>query len=212
MRKSSVADAVIVRFDSVLRAAFGVGMRQRRSSPAEGVPHLPMSARERRHTAGLMRVNHTGEVCAQALYVGQAALSRNRATRAALLNAAREEGDHLFWCAERLQELDSEGSRLNAFWFVGSFVIGVTAAAAGDKWSMGFVEETEHQVVRHLQGHLGELAVNDTRSRVIVQTMLDDEARHADKASGRGSAQLPSLVRRAMRLSASVMTYVAYWV
>lgn len=212
MRKSSVADAVIVRFDSMLRAAFGVGMHQRRPSPAEGLPESPMSASEKRHTVGLMRVNHCGEVCAQALYVGQAALSRNTATRTALLNAAREEGDHLFWCAERLQELDSEGSRLNAFWFAGSFAIGVTAAAAGDKWSMGFVEETEHQVVRHLQGHLGELPVSDRRSRAIVETMLDDEAGHADKASVRGSAPLPGFVRRWMRLSAGVMTYVAYWV
>ncbi len=171
-----------------------------------------MSARDRRHAAGLMRVNHTGEVCAQALYVGQASLSRHEATRAALLDAAREEGDHLFWCAERLQELGSVTSRLNAFWFAGSFAIGMTAAAAGDRWSLGFVEETEYQVVRHLEGHLAALPTYDERSRAIVAAMRDDEARHADEAAHQGAARLPVPVRTWMTLNARVMTKVAYWI
>ena len=212
MRKLSPFDQVITRIDAVLRAALGTDMRRRRPSPAQGLPDPPMSDRDKRHAAGLMRVNHTGEVCAQALYVGQASLSRNDMTRASLLEAAREEGDHLFWCAERLREFDSASSRLNALWFAGSFAIGMTAAAAGDKWSLGFVEETEHQVVRHLEGHLDDLPRYDERSRVIVAAMRDDEARHADEAAHQGSARLPVPVRTWMTLNARVMTKLAYWI
>lgn len=212
MRNLSPFDEVITRFDTLLRGAMGTTMRQQRPSPAEGLPDPPMSAGDRRHAAGLMRVNHTGEVCAQALYVGQASLSRNDLTRASLLDAAREEGDHLFWCAERLRELDSTSSRLNPLWFAGSFIIGMTAAAAGDKWSLGFVEETEHQVVRHLEGHLDALPRYDERSRAIVAAMRDDEARHADDAAEHGSERLPVPVRTWMTLNARVMTTVAYWI
>jgi 3-demethoxyubiquinol 3-hydroxylase len=212
MRKLSPADQVIARLDSVLRTAFGTDVRQRRPSPARDLPDPPMSARDKRHAAGLMRVNHSGEVCAQALYVGQASLLRNDATRAALLEAAREEGDHLYWCADRLRELDSRRSRLNAIWFAGSFAIGMTAAAAGDRWSMGFVEETEHQVVRHLEGHLDDLPRHDERSRAIVAAMRDDEARHADEAADQGAARLPLPVRTWMTLNARVMTKLAYWI
>ena len=212
MRKLSPIDEFIARFDTVLRAALGTDQRQRRPSPAEGLPDPPMAANDKRHAAGLMRVNHSGEVCAQALYVGQASMSRNDTTRAALLNAAREEGDHLFWCAARLRELDSTSSRLNAIWFAGSFAIGMTAAAAGDRWSLGFVEETEHQVVEHLEGHLEALPQYDERSRAIVRAMRDDEARHADDAARQGSTQLPGPVRIWMKWNARVMTKLAYWV
>ncbi len=212
MRNPSSVDGAIVRLDAALRGATGSSNRQGRPSPAQTLPDPPLSARDKRHAAGLMRVNHTGEVCAQALYVGQASLSRDDPTRAALLEAAREEGDHLCWCRERLAELDSVPSRLNFFWFAGSFAIGLAAAALGDDWSLGFVEETERQVVRHLQGHLDELPVYDERSRAIVTVMCDDEARHADKAARRGSAPLPPPIRSLMKMHARVMTKIAYWI
>ena len=159
-----------------------------------------------------MRVNHSGEVCAQALYVGQALLARDDATSAALLRAAAEEGDHLCWCEQRLAELGSRASRLNPLWFAGSYLIGVVAAATGDRSSLGFVEETERQVVQHLERHLGQLPAADERSRAIVQAMRADEARHAEHAARSGAMRLPRLVRAGMRASARVMTTVAYWV
>ena len=212
MRNLSSVDGAIVRLDATLRAAAGSGSRRGRRSPAQSLPDAPLSAGDKRHAAGLMRVNHTGEVCAQALYVGQASLSRDERTRLALLEAAREEGDHLCWCRERLAELDSVPSRLNFFWFAGSFTMGLAAAALGDDWSLGFVEETERQVVRHLQGHLDELPVHDERSRAIVAVMCDDEARHADKAARQGSAPLPLPIRTLMKMHARVMTKIAYWI
>ncbi len=212
MRNLSSVDRAIVRLDAALRAAAGSGSRRGRRSPAQSLPDAPLSAGDKRHAAGLMRVNHTGEVCAQALYVGQASLSRDERTRLAMLEAAREEGDHLCWCRERLTELDSVPSRLNFFWFAGSFTMGLAAAALGDDWSLGFVEETERQVVRHLQGHLDELPVHDERSRAIVAVMCDDEARHADKAARQGSAPLPLPIRTLMKMHARVMTKIAYWI
>ncbi|MCZ6893025.1 MAG: 2-polyprenyl-3-methyl-6-methoxy-1,4-benzoquinone monooxygenase [Gammaproteobacteria bacterium] len=212
MRNLSSVDGAIVRLDAALRAAAGSGSRRGRRSPAQSLPDAPLSAGDKRHAAGLMRVNHTGEVCAQALYVGQASLSRDERTRLAMLEAAREESDHLCWCRERLAELDSVPSRLNFFWFAGSFTMGLAAAALGDDWSLGFVEETERQVVRHLQGHLDELPVHDERSRAIVAVMCDDEARHADKAARQGSAPLPLPIRTLMKMHARVMTKIAYWI
>ncbi len=159
-----------------------------------------------------MRVNHAGEVCAQALYVGQAALARDDTNREALLQAAREEGDHLSWCQQRLGELGSHTSRLDPLWYLGSCAIGMMAAASGDRWSLGFVEETERQVVLHLESHLGRLPDQDLRSRAIVAAMRDDEQRHADDAQIRGAASLPFPVRRAMSWTARLMTTASYWV
>ena len=212
MRTLSPFDRLIGRFDTVLRAATRTGLRQRRSTPGASLPDAPLAARDRRHAAGLMRVNHSGEVCAQALYVGQAVLARDEATLTALHAAALEEGDHLYWCEQRLAELDSPPSRLNPLWFGGALAIGLAAAAAGDRWSLGFVEETERQVVRHLEGHLSRLAEGDLRSRAIVQAMREDEGRHADSAAGGGAHALPSVVQEWMRLNARVMTTVAYWI
>ena len=212
MRELSPVDRLIGRVDDVLRAATAADLRQRRDSPAAAVPDASLAARDRRRAAGLMRVNHAGEVCAQALYVGQAVLARDDAVAGALMQAAREEGDHLFWCDERLRELDSATSRLNFFWFTGSLAIGMLASAAGDRWSLGFVEETERQVVRHLQSHLDELPQEDARSRAIVEAMRDDEAHHADAAVAAGASALPVLVTKCMSLQARVMTTLAYWI
>lgn len=181
-----------------------------RPSPAEALPLPELDPRQRRHAAGLMRVNHTGEVCAQALYDGQAAFARDSATRTHLETAAAEETDHLAWCAARLQELDDRPSLFNPLWYVGSFAIGATAALAGDRWSLGFVVETERQVEAHLGEHLQRLPPSDLRSRAILEAMQLDEARHADNALARGGAKLPFPIPRLMRAASAVMKAVAY--
>lgn len=181
-----------------------------RPSPGKPLPSPEMDAGQRRHAAGLMRVNHTGEVCAQALYDGQAALARDPATRVHLEGAAAEETDHLAWCAERLQELNDRPSLFNPLWYTGSFAIGALAALAGDRWSLGFVVETERQVEAHLGEHLERLPRMDTRSRAILETMQADEARHADNALARGGAKLPFPIPALMRCASAAMKAVAY--
>jgi ubiquinone biosynthesis monooxygenase Coq7 len=212
MRVYSRLDRVLQGADSLLRAATRTASHQQRATPGAALPDNPLASGPRRRAAGLMRVNHAGEVCAQALYVGQAAWARDDTTRAALLEAAREEGDHLYWCEQRLGELGSYTSRLDPLWFVGSCAIGMVAAASGDRWSLGFVEETERQVVSHLDGHLGRLPDEDLRSRAIVAAMRDDEERHAHDAHVRGAAALPQTIRTMMGWTARVMTTVSYWV
>ncbi|MBA2238137.1 MAG: 2-polyprenyl-3-methyl-6-methoxy-1,4-benzoquinone monooxygenase, partial [Lysobacter sp.] len=160
--------------------------------------------------AGLMRVNHVGEVCAQALYVGQAAVARDGATRAHLLAAAQEETDHLAWCADRLRELDSRPSLLNPVWYAGSYAIGALAGLRGDGWNLGFVVETEHQVEAHIEQHLQSLPVADARSRAILRTMKSDEARHAASAEQAGAKILPTPVPTLMALASKLMKTVAY--
>ena len=182
----------------------------RRPSPAGALDETPLDAPERRHAAGLMRVNHTGEVCAQALYDGQAALARSEETRAHLLHAADEETDHLAWCAERLRELDSRPSLLNPLWYAGSYAIGAAAALIGDPLSLGFVVETERQVEAHLEQHLQKLPPQDERSRAILARMQADEARHAASAKARGGIDLPFPLPGLMHLSSLVMKTVAY--
>ena len=174
------------------------------------MPLPELDAQGRRHVAGLMRVNHTGEVCAQALYDGQAAFARDPATRAHLETAAAEETDHLAWCAGRLQELDDRPSLLNPLWYAGSFAIGAAAALAGDRWSLGFVVETERQVETHLGEHLQRLPPSDLRSRAILEAMQIDEARHADNALARGGQKLPPPIPTLMRGASAVMKAVAY--
>lgn len=181
-----------------------------RPSPAAGQRDVPLQEGERRRAAGLMRVNHTGEVCAQALYDGQAALARDAATREHLHVAAAEETDHLAWCAQRLRELDDRPSLLNPLWYAGSFAIGALAAAIGDRVSLGFVVETERQVEAHLHEHLQRLPQDDARSRAILETMQAEEARHAANAQARGAAELPPPVPALMRFASSVMKAVAY--
>jgi ubiquinone biosynthesis monooxygenase Coq7 len=182
----------------------------RRPSPAGTLDEAPLDAPERRHAAGLMRVNHTGEVCAQALYDGQAALARTEETRAHLLHAASEETDHLAWCAERLRELDSRPSLFNPLWYAGSYAIGAAAALIGDPLSLGFVVETERQVEAHLEQHLQKLPPQDDRSRAILAQMQTDEARHAASAKARGGIDLPFPLPGLMHLSSLVMKTVAY--
>ena len=165
---------------------------------------------ERAHAAGLMRVNHAGEVAAQALYRGQARVARNPDTREHLLEAAGEEQAHLDWCAQRLQELDSQPSQLSPLWFAGAYAIGAAAGLAGDRWSLGFVSETERQVEEHLEGHLSKLPAGDQRSREIVEQMKQDEARHGQQARDAGGRELPPPLRGLMRAAAKVMTSAAY--
>ena len=181
-----------------------------RASPAEAFDESDMDDAERRHAAGLMRINHTGEVCAQALYDGQAALARSEENREHLEHAASEETDHLAWCAERLKELDSRPSLLNPLWYAGSYVIGAAAALAGDPVSLGFVVETERQVEAHLEEHLDKLPPQDERSRAILTQMQADEVRHAHEAKQRGGIDLPFPFPGLMHLSSMVMKAVAY--
>jgi 3-demethoxyubiquinol 3-hydroxylase len=181
-----------------------------RISPAHGVAGAELDDGERRHAAGLMRINHTGEVCAQALYDGQAALARKEENRAHLLHAAAEETDHLAWCAERLRELDSRPSLLNPLWYVGSYAIGAAAAVAGDKVSLGFVVETEKQVEAHLAEHMDKLPEQDDRSRAVLKQMQTDEVQHAQNARNRGGITLPFPIPQLMHVSSMVMKTVAY--
>ena len=181
-----------------------------RPSPAADEGDLVLEDAERRHAAGLMRINHVGEVCAQALYSGQAAVARDEATRADLLAAAAEETDHLAWCAQRLRELDSRPSLLNPLWYAGSYAIGLAAGLRGDGWNLGFVVETERQVEAHLDEHLQSLPEADRRSRAILETMKADEARHADHAEQAGARVLPQPIPTVMAAASRLMKAVAY--
>jgi len=160
-------------------------------------------------SAALMRVNHVGEVCAQALYQGQALTSRSADVREKMNEAAEEEIDHLNWCFRRIEQLDSHTSYLNPIWYLGSFALGVGAGLAGDRWSLGFLAETERQVVEHLESHLDRLPEEDTVSRAIVAQMAEDEAKHAEMAIDNGAAELPDMVKTAMKLTARVMTQIS---
>jgi len=202
-------DRLILEFDRALRAVAGV-VQASRPSPAQQVPETPVGDEQRVHAAALMRVNHVGEVCAQALYQGQALTARQPAAREALERAAREEEDHLAWSAERIRDLGGRPSLLNPLWYAGSFAIGALAGALGDKWNLAFLAETERQVEEHLSGHLESLPQEDQRTRAVVEAMRADEARHRASAVELGAAELPEPVRRAMRLASKVMTTVAY--
>ena len=180
------------------------------SGAAETKATLEMTAQDRREAANLMRVNHAGEVAAQALYHGQAAFARRPQVKTLLEQAAREEADHLAWCAERLAQLGSRPSRLAPLWYAGSFAIGAIAAAAGDKWSLGFVSETEKQVEGHIDSHLERLPASDRESRAILQTMRADEIAHGDAARAAGGAELPPPIQVLMRATARVMTETSY--
>ena len=208
-RRLAPLDRVLATFQRALDTVAGAAVAAR-PSPGQAQPLPELDAAGRRHAAGLMRVNHTGEVCAQALYDGQAALARDPATREHLQAAAAEETDHLAWCAERLHELDDRPSVFNPLWYTGSFAIGALAALAGDRWSLGFVVETERQVEAHLGEHMDRLPPADARSRAILATMQADEARHADNARARGGAELPRPIPTLMRCASAVMKTVAY--
>ena len=202
-------DALIAGFDRALRTLSGVATSAR-ATPGEALPDSDLPEPARRHAAGLMRVNHAGEVCAQALYAGQALVSRDPGLRARFAQAAREEEDHLAWTASRLEELSGRTSLLNPLWYAGSFAIGVAAGLAGDRANASFVVETERQVEEHLTGHVERLPEQDAKSRAIVEQMRDDEARHGAMALAAGGSPLPYPVRTAMRAAADVMRAVAY--
>jgi len=202
-------DSLIVGFDRALRTLSGA-VTPARPAPGANLPEPELAAHERRHAAGLMRVNHTGEVCAQALYSAQALVTRDPEIRERYARAARDEEDHLAWTQERLAEMGDRPSVLNPLWYAGSFAIGVAAGVAGDRANLGFVVETERQVEEHLTAHMERLPASDAKSRAIVEQMRDDEARHGAMAIEAGALPLPFPIRRAMRAAADVMRALAY--
>ena len=209
LRQLTTLDRFLTDTQRALDTVFGAPAAQR-ASPAADVAQLELDEAERRHASGLMRINHVGEVCAQALYMGQAAVARDEATRQHLLEAAQEETDHLAWCAQRLAELDSRPSLLNPLWYSGSFAIGALAGLRGDGWNLGFVVETERQVEAHIDEHLESLPAADARSRAILEVMKADEARHADNAEAAGARILPPPVPTLMAAASTLMKAVAY--
>lgn len=210
MRHYSPIDHLIINLDQAVRTVFGKPQVTERPNPADAHEDSVLSEEERRRTACLMRVNHAGEVSAQALYQGQALTAKLPEVREKMERAALEENDHLDWCEGRIKELGSHTSVLNPAWYAGSFAIGALAGAAGDKWSLGFVAETEHQVVKHLEDHLQHLPHQDMKSRAILEQMKEDETHHATVALEAGGAALPWPVKKLMGLVSRVMTLTAY--
>jgi len=202
-------DRCISSLDGVVRVLFGEPVAHR-SSPADGTPEDNLDQAARRQAAALMRVNHCGEVCAQALYQGQALASSNEVVRKALDKAAREENDHLAWSAERVRELDGRLSLLNPLWYAGSFALGYVAGRLGEDWNLGFLAETERQVEQHLDSHLDRLGDRDTKTRAVIEGMRREEAEHRRTAESLGARDLPDAARLAMRLAARVMTSLSY--
>lgn len=208
-RHYRLLDRLLIEANHALSTVFAPAQAAR-ANPAGNIAEAELDPAERHHAAGLMRINHSGEICAQALYMGQAAVARDHATREQLLHAAQEETDHLAWCAQRLDELHSRPSVLNPLWYAGSHAIGVLAGLRGDGWNLGFVVETERQVEAHLAEHLHTLPASDARSRAIVAVMKTDEARHADNARDAGARHLPAPLSGAMAMAANVMKWIAY--
>jgi len=210
-KEYSSLDRLIMGLDQALETVFGKPRVTERTNPAADVlDDSGMSTKERRHVARLMRINHTGEVCAQALYQGQALTAHDPLVRKSMERSAQEENDHLDWCETRIHELGGRTSLLNPLWYAGSFLIGATAGVVGDKWSLGFVAETEHQVESHLDEHLAQVPEDDQRTRRILEQMKADELSHADKAIAQGAVTLPTPIRQAMKLLSKVMTTTVY--
>lgn len=211
-RHYTVFDKLCLSVDQALRALLGNAKTSGVPYPAQAIPEEPLTEAERKKVAALMRINHAGEVCAQALYHGQGMVSRNHQIQAKMQAAAIEEGDHLAWCAARIHEMGSHTSYLNPLWYTGSFCIGAIAGLIGDKWSLGFVAETEKQVVKHLEGHIVQLPKQDKRSFAILQQMRADENEHREAAIVAGAKELPEVVKIGMGFTSKVMVTVAYWV
>ncbi|MEQ8205864.1 MAG: 2-polyprenyl-3-methyl-6-methoxy-1,4-benzoquinone monooxygenase [Woeseia sp.] len=209
-RQISPIDQLLSGVDNALRTITVKSAGPARANPAGQIADADLSPAERRHAAGLMRVNHAGEVAAQALYQGHAAVARDPAVATHMRQAADEERDHLHWCEERIGELDASVSRLSPLWYAGAFAIGAASGVLGDRWSLGFVAETERQVAEHLGNHLEQLPAADLRSRAIVQQMRDEEIEHGAEAKQRGAADLPPPVRRMMQMTAKIMKRTAY--
>lgn len=212
MHTYSPLDHLVINFDQALRTVFGRPLATERANPAECCDETELSDAEKRLAIGLMRVNHCGEVAAQALYQGQALTAQIVDIRDTMTRCAQEENDHLVWCEQWVNELGGRVSLLNPVWYLGSFVIGAVAGAAGDKYSLGFVAETEKQVVEHLEEHLQCLPSQDQKSRAIVSQMAKDEGHHAVTALKAGGVQLPTSVQWIMRQTAKVMTKTAFWI
>ena len=202
-------DKLIIEFDKGLKT-LTANVHSVRPHPDESTQETELSADEKRHAVGLMRINHCGEVCAQALYNGQALTAKNPQTVQALQQASKEETEHLAWCEKRIQELGGHTSLFNPLWYTGSFALGAIAGAIGDKWNLGFLAETERQVGAHLEKHLQELPTNDEKSRAILEQMKIDEAEHANTAIRLGGAELPKPVKAAMKQMSKVMTSTTY--
>lgn len=211
-RKLSLSDKICLGLDQAVKSVFGKPLTTNRKNPALNETECTLTQAERKHSAALMRINHTGEVCAQALYHAQSLVSRRKDIKEKMQHAAIEEGDHLAWCHRRLTELASHTSYLNPVWYAGSFVIGLSAGLIGDKWNLGFLAETENQVVQHLENHLKLLPSDDIKSHKIIMQMRSDEAAHRDDAFHAGAAELPEFIKKLMQFSSKVMVKVTYWV
>lgn len=211
-RGLSFFDRGIIQLDKVVTTVWGNPPTTDRNLPDATIENFELSESERKHAAGLMRVNHAGEVSAQALYQGQALTAKLAEVRAAMEHSAIEENDHLVWCENRLHDLESHKSVLNPIWYAGSFAIGAIAGKVGDKWSLGFVAETERQVIQHLDEHLNSISENDLKSRAVLLQMKEDEAKHGALASQAGGAELPKPVKHLMGLVSKVMTKTSYYI
>lgn len=211
-RQYTLLDKLCLGIDQAMRTLANQAASSGQPYPADQVADEPMSDAERKHAAGLMRVNHAGEVCAQALYHGQGAATKAGELQAQMAQAALEEGDHLNWCKQRLDELGSHTSYLNPLWYAGSFCIGLAAGVVGDKWSLGFVVETERQVIKHLSSHIALLPTQDQRSQQILTRMESDEARHRDEAVDAGAEELPKPIKSVMGWTSKLMVKAAYYV
>jgi len=211
-RNYSPLDQLVMNLDTGLRTLFGKPCVTERANPAEALPETELSEAERELAARLMRINHAGEVAAQGLYQGQALTAKLPRVREKMQRAAEEENDHLDWCEQRVKELGSHASYLNPLWYAGSVTIGALAGLAGDKWSLGFVAETEHQVVHHLNSHLQQITPEDQKTRAILEQMKTDEGQHATMALSAGGAHLPEPVKKFMGLTSKIMTRTAWWV
>jgi len=211
-RELSPIDRLLAGADNALRTVAAPAGRPARDNPATSIEESDLSAAEKSHAAGLMRVNHAGEVAAQALYKGHATVARDERIEQEMRQAAAEEFDHLAWCEQRIHELGEAPSRLSPIWYAGAYAIGAASGMLGDKWSLGFIAETERQVCAHLDSHLAGLPSEDARSRAIVERMRDEEAKHGENAVEAGAADLPGPIKSLMRITAKVMTKTAYWV
>jgi ubiquinone biosynthesis monooxygenase Coq7 len=211
-RKLSALDRLLAGANDALRTVAAPAGRPARNSPADSIEESDLSDVQKSHSAALMRVNHAGEVAAQALYKGHATVASDNNVERQMQQAAAEEFDHLAWCEQRIRELGERPSRLSPMWYAGAYAIGAASGMLGDKWSLGFIAETERQVCEHLDGHLDGLPEADARSRAIVEKMRDEEAAHGENAIAAGATDLPGPVKTLMRLTAKVMTRTAYWV
>jgi len=211
-RRLTPLDRLLASANNALRTIAAPAGHSARENPAENIIDADLNDAQKRHAAGLMRINHAGEVAAQALYQGHATVARDKNIEEQMQRAADEEFDHLAWCEQRINELGEDVSKLSPFWYAGAFAIGAASGALGDRWSLGFIAETERQVCAHLDSHLDSLPPEDAKSRAIVEQMRDEEEEHGENAIDAGAAELPEPIRRLMRMTAKVMTKTAYWV